>query len=33
MENRIKITYTIPRQVPLFEEKDNGDLIEYKNKK
>ena len=33
MENRVKITYTIPRQIPLFEEKDDGNLTEYQNKK
>ncbi len=31
MENRIKITYTVPRQIPLFEEKDDGNLTEYKS--
>ena len=33
MENRVRITYTVPRQIPLFEEKDDGALKEYKNKK
>jgi hypothetical protein len=33
MENRIKITYTVPRQIPLFEEKDDGNLTQYHNKK
>ena len=29
MENRVRITYTVPRQIPLFEEKDDGALKEY----
>ena len=33
MENRVKITYTVPRQVPLFEEKDDGDLTQDQDKK
>jgi len=32
MENRIKLIYTVPRQIPLFEEKDDGNLKEYNNK-
>lgn len=30
MKSRVKITYTVPRQVPLFEEQDDGDLTQYK---
>ena len=28
--SRIKITYTVPKQIPLFEEQDDGNLTEYK---
>ena len=31
MESRAKIIYTVPRQVPLFEEQDDGNLTQYEN--
>ena len=29
MEARVKITYTVPKQIPLFEEQDDGNLIQF----
>jgi len=29
MEPRVKITYTTPKQIPLFEEQDDGNLTQY----
>jgi len=29
MESRVKITYTTPKQIPLFEERDDGKLTQY----
>ena len=29
MESRVKITYTAPKQIPLFEEQDDGNLTQY----
>jgi len=29
MKSRVKITYTVPKQVPLFEEQDDGNLTQY----
>ena len=28
-----KIIYSVPKQVPLFEEQDDGDLIPYEQEK
>jgi len=30
MKSKTKITYTVPQQIPLFEEQDNGDLKQYR---
>ena len=30
MESQIKIIYTVPKQIPLFEEQDDGNLTQYK---
>lgn len=30
MRDDHKFTYTKPRQIPLFEEQDDGSLIQYK---
>jgi hypothetical protein len=29
MESQLKITYTVPKQIPLFEEQDDGNLTQY----
>ncbi len=29
--SRVKITYTVPKQIPLFEEQDDGNLTQYKS--
>jgi hypothetical protein len=29
MESHVKITYTKPKQIPLFEEQDDGKLKQY----
>jgi hypothetical protein len=29
MKNHVKITYTTPKQIPLFEELDNGKLKRF----
>jgi hypothetical protein len=29
MESRVKIIYTVPKQIPLFEEQDDGNLTQY----
>jgi len=33
MDSHIKITYTKPKQLPLFEEQDDGHLTRYSFKK
>jgi len=30
MESRVKIIYTVPKQIPLFEEQDDGNLKQYR---
>jgi hypothetical protein len=29
MESQVRIIYTVPKQIPLFEEQDDGNLTQY----